>query len=156
MWKCKRTLIFNECSHILFCIYLFNVSKHTFHGVHVDLRRQLAGVGSLSSPLWVLGTELRSSGLVADVFSCCLTCWPKIQFLYRKSQMWVLLKWERCSTETICLVIWIRIVLILTFLVWLVRPCNRETELVNLAAWVYFLSFSCCSLNSDSLHQSLN
>lgn len=66
------------------CIYLFNVSKHTFHGVHVDFRRQLAGVGSLSSPLWVLGTELRSLGLVADVFTCCLTCWPKIQFLYRK------------------------------------------------------------------------
>lgn len=48
------------------CVY---VCLSVYAGSHVEVRGQSPGVGSLLSLTHVLGTKLRSSGTVSDVFT---------------------------------------------------------------------------------------
>jgi hypothetical protein len=56
-----------KLKYLFACICMLYVCVQVCPGAHVEVRGQLAGVSP--STLWVLGTALRSSGLVASPFA---------------------------------------------------------------------------------------
>ena len=68
--------IFSKQGYIFFCLQVFDVPCFNFYFLHVPLHicgGQRTACRSLFSPsiLWVLGIEIRSSGLVASTFTLC-------------------------------------------------------------------------------------
>lgn len=56
-----------EHVYIYLCICVYD-GTHMCHGVHIEVKGQLEGVGSLFSTTWVSGIELM--GHQVNVFAC--------------------------------------------------------------------------------------